>query len=70
MKIESTSAPLIMRFASRLSEKRAEVYRYNPERQVSQVWDGFCWIDTIHARRTVASETSMTKVHQETTDDC
>lgn len=62
--------PLITRFAFPLGENRTEVYRYDSERQISQIWDGVCWIDTTQARRPFTPETSMTKVNQETTDDC
>jgi hypothetical protein len=70
MTTEAPLNPLITRFASRLGESRTEVFRYDTERKISQVWDGAHWIDAIQARRSIGSETNMTKVAQETTDDC
>lgn len=62
--------PLIVRFASRLRDDREEIFRYDAGRQISQIWDGKEWVDTAIARRAFSSETRMTKVNQETTDDC
>lgn len=70
MTTETTCRPLITQFASKLCDDRAEVYRYDQVRQVSQLWDGSQWVDAAQARRAIAPETRMTKVSQETADDC
>jgi hypothetical protein len=56
-------------FASKLRDDRQELYRYSSLRQVSQVWNGREWIDTVEARQILAQDTRDTRVNQETTDD-
>jgi len=69
MTTDAAVKPLIVRFASRLRDDREETLRYDGARQVSQMWNGSEWVDTNSARRAVAPETLVTKVHQETTDE-
>ena len=61
--------PLITRFASKLREGREKLFRYDPERQVSQVWNGEQWVDSAKTCRSVVLDTTTTAVGQETTDD-
>ena len=70
MTTEIRCRPLIARFASKLRDDRTEVYRYDAVRQLSQLWDGSQWVDTAQARRDISPETRITKVSQETADDC
>lgn len=69
MTTDAVCMPLIAQFATRLSNHREEVFRYDPARQVSQFWNGREWVDTFEARRNFASETRITRVSQESTDD-
>lgn len=61
--------PLITQFATKLSNDRAETFRYDTARQVSQLWNGRNWVDTFEARRNLAPQTRITRVNQESTDD-
>jgi len=61
--------PLIARFATRLRSDREQIIRYDPVRQVSQLWNGQDWLDTFEARLNFASDTRITRVSQESTDD-
>ena len=68
MTTDAVCMPLIAQFATRLGDDRDEIFRYDPARQVSQLWNGREWVDTFEARRNFAS-TRFTRVSQESTDD-
>jgi|GEM_PF-4447345 len=69
MTTDAVCMPLIAQFATRLGNDRNEIFRYDPARQVSQLWNGREWVDTFEARRNFASGTRITRVSQESTDD-
>jgi len=69
MTTDTVCMPFIVKFATRLGNDRDETFRYDPARQVSQLWNGREWVDTFEARRNFASETRITRVSQESTDD-
>lgn len=69
MTTELRCRPLISRFAERITRDKLTTYRYDSARQVSQVWNGSGWVDALGARNSLAAETLVTKVTQETTDD-
>lgn len=50
MMSEATCVPLIARLATKLGSERRELFRYDPVRQVSQIWTGQAWVDTFDAR--------------------
>ena len=62
-------SPFITMFAVPIGQTNQQLFRYDEQRQVSQVFVGSCWVDAVTARESEPRWTRVTKVHQETTDD-
>ena len=61
--------PFIVRFADPLPDVPVHTFRYDPQRQVSQVFVNGHWLESPEAYLETQSDTRYTKVGGETTDD-
>ena len=67
---QQARAPFIVRFAEHLGEAPLHAFRYDPERQISQVLVEGRWLDSYEAHlKTLPPGTRLTRVGGETTDD-
>ena len=69
-RIHEVRAPFIVRFAELLGDEPLHAFRYDPQRQVSQVLVEGRWLDSPEAHlKTHPQGTRLTRVGGETTDD-
>ena len=61
--------PFIVRFATLMNEVPLYVFRYDSQRQVSQVLVNEHWVDSPEAHLTPQPDTRLARVGGETTDD-
>lgn len=62
-------SPFITAFATSIAPSNRQILRYDERRQLSQVLVNDIWIDASTVPEQACSNTRLTKVAQETTDD-
>lgn len=68
-KVRQDQRPFLLLFAEPLPESRGDLFRYDKTLQRSEVLIGGTWVQST-ATGASSSGTRITRVQQETTDDC
>ena len=61
--------PFLFRFTEPIPESPRHSLRYDAQRQISQMFIGGKWVDSLDAPSPLMASTRETKVDRETTDD-